>query len=586
MSGARAGTGSRAGPARSPESSPGFPPEEGAAGGAVVPAPRGRERFVARAATATAVLTGLGAAAGLLRDQIVASLFGADGATDAFLVSWTLPEVAATLLIDEAMALVLVPAFSLALARGGRRGVRDLLRATFPRLLLVLACAAAVVAAAAPLVVGALAPGLPEPGLAVDCTRLTAVTLLTFGAAGYASAVLRAHRCFLPPAAVYLACNAGIVGTALALHGPWGVRAAAAGVAVGGLLMVLVQLPSVLRRTRRPAGPAPAPRGPARRGRALLAVAGPVALFALARQAQVLVERFLASGLPPGAISCLNYAQKVAQMPMVLALMICTVTLPLVARALADGDLERARRRVERDLVAAGVVVLLGAAYVVAYAPQIIHLLFQRGAFDAGATAATAAVMRVYALGLLGHALVGALVRPFFASGRPVWFPVAAMLPGLLVTVAGGLAAVGPFGAPGIAAANAAGITLTAFLLLRGLAARAVPVDTGRLLGRFARLAGAAALAAAAGWATAPSGASPLPALALGCAVVPAVFAAGLRLSGVPVAPPVASLLTRVRTPERRSRHVRGEARGKAREEARETARGKVGGKPGETGAG
>ncbi|ARQ72336.1 lipid II flippase MurJ [Streptomyces marincola] len=584
MSGARAG--SRAGAAGvarssvpSPEPSPESSSTPGTAGGAVVPAPRGRERFVARAATATAVLTGLGAAAGLLRDQIVASLFGADGATDAFLVSWTLPEVAATLLIDEAMALVLVPAFSLALARGGRRGVRDLLRATFPRLLLVLACAAAVCAAAAPLLVGALAPGLPDPGLAVDCTRLTAVTLLTFGAAGYASAVLRAHRCFLPPAAVYLACNAGIVGTALALHGPWGVRAAAAGVAVGGLLMVLVQLPSVLRRTRRPAGPAPAPRGPAGPGgRALLVVAGPVALFALARQAQVLVERFLASGLPPGAISCLNYAQKVAQMPMVLALMICTVTLPLVARALADGDLERARRRVERDLVAAGVVVLLGAAYVVAYAPQIIHLLFQRGAFDAGATAATAAVMRVYALGLLGHALVGALVRPFFASGRPVWFPAAAMLPGLLVTAAGGLAAVGPFGAPGIAAANAAGITLTAFLLLRGLAARAVPVDTGRLLGRFARLAGAAALAAAAGWASAPSGASPLPALALGCVVVPAVFAAGLRLSGVPVVPPVASLLTRVRIPERRSHHVRGKAR--------ETARGKVGGKPRETEAG
>ncbi|CAO0834305.1 hypothetical protein SMICM17S_12557 [Streptomyces microflavus] len=37
--------------------------------------------------------------------------------------------------------------------------------------------------------------------------------------------------------------------------------------------------------------------------------------FALSRQSQVLMERFLASTLPAGAISHLNYAQKVAQIP-------------------------------------------------------------------------------------------------------------------------------------------------------------------------------------------------------------------------------------------------------------------------------
>nr|WP_253194795.1 lipid II flippase MurJ [Streptomyces sp. MP131-18] len=518
-------------------------------------APAG-ERFVARAAAATAVLTAAGALAGLLRDQLVASLFGADGATDAFLVSWTVPEVAATLLIDEAMALVLVPAFSLALAHGTHGGVRGLIRATLPRLLLALAVPTAALAAGAPLVVGVLAPGLPDPALAVDCTRLTAVTLLTFGVAGYFSAALRAHRSFLPPAAIHLSCNAGIIGTALACHALWGVRAAAAGVAFGGLLMVLVQLPFFLRIRLRAPRRRPAPHAVA--VPALLSVALPVALFALARQSQVLAERFLASGLPPGAISCLNYAQKVAQLPMVLAMMICTVTLPLVARAVAAGDLERARRRVERDLVAAGVVVLLGAAYVTALAPQIIRLLFERGAFDAEATAATAAVMRVYALGLLGHTLTGALVRPFFSAGRPTWFPFAAMLPGLLVTVAGGLVAVGPLGAPGIAAANAAGITLTALLLLRGLATRTVPVDARRLLGRFARLAAAALAAAAAGWATAPPGPSPLPALALGCLVVPAVFALAARVLRVPGAVLLPAVLTtRIGNLKQRSHHAR-----------------------------
>ncbi|WP_230423363.1 lipid II flippase MurJ [Streptomyces radicis] len=504
------------------------------------PAARGAraERFVARAATATAALTAAGALGGLLRDQIIATLFGADGATDAFLVSWTVPEVAATLLIEEAMALVLVPAFACALATGGRGAVRALVAATFPRLLCGLAVACAVFVAGAPLLVRALAPGLADPALAVDCTRLTAVTLLTFGMAGYLSAALRAHRSFLPPAAIYLAYNTGIVATALLLHRQWGMRAAAAGVALGGLLMVLVQLPFFVRRLRGADDGAAPGRGAARvAGLTGFAVIAPVALFALARQAQVFVERALASGLPPGAISHLNFAQKVAQLPMVLAMMICTVTLPLVARAVADGDLARARERVERDVVLAGVVALLGGAYVVAYAPQIIALLFERGAFDAEATAATASVMRVYALGLLGHTLTGALIRPFFSAGRPTWFPVAAMAPGLLVTAAGGLALVGPFGAPGIAAANAAGISVTALLLLRGLARRTIPVDAPLLLGRLARLGAAALAAAAAGWgAGALTGGGPQAALALGCPLVPAAFLAAALALRVPEA--------------------------------------------------
>ncbi|WP_052847468.1 lipid II flippase MurJ [Streptomyces avicenniae] len=505
-------------------------------------APTRAERFVARAAAVTALLTAAGALCGLLRDQILAHLFGAGRATDAFLVAWTVPEFAATLLIEEAMALVLVPAFSLALARGGG-AVRGVVAATFPRLLAVLTCGCVALLAGAPLLVRLLAPGLDDPALAVDCTRLTAASVLTFGVAGYFSAALRAHRRFLPPAAIYVAYNAGIITTALALHGLWGVRAAAAGVAVGGALMALTQLPFFLRVVPRRRAAQPV------RGDAVpvaLAVIAPVALFAVGRQAQVLAERFLASDLPAGAISHLNYAQKVAQIPMVLSLMVCTVTLPLVARALADGDAEGARRRVERDLALAGVVVLLGAAYVVAYAPQITGLLFQRGAFDAEATAATARVMRVYGLGLLGHALTGALVRPFFSTARPAWYPLAAMVPGLLITVAGGLLVVPYWGASGIAAANAVGITFTALLLLRGLARHAIPIDARRVLGTLLRLSVAAALAAGAGLAAVavPGAASaPLPTAAAGLLVVPAAFAAAAHALRVPEAALLVSAL-------------------------------------------
>ncbi|ORT59467.1 hypothetical protein BKD26_13610 [Streptomyces sp. CB03238] len=285
----------------------------------------------------------------------------------------------------------------------------------------------------------------------------------------------------------------------------------------------------------RPAPPS-APANPGQPAVQLVLVAlAPVVVFAVSRQSQVLVERFLAAPLPAGAISHLNYAQKVAQLPMVLSLMLCTVSFPVVARALAAGDTAAARRRAERDLLLAGVIVLVGAATVVAAAPQIVQVLFQRGAFDGADTAATAAVMRVYALGLLGQTLVGALVRCYFSASRPLWYPAAAMLGGIAVTAAAGRAWAGPWGTPGIAAANALGITLTAALLLLGVRRQSVPLDARRLALGLARLTAAAAVATAAGWWCA-AGPPPL-AVALALVTVTATFTATACALRAPVVP-------------------------------------------------
>ncbi|MEU9863969.1 lipid II flippase MurJ [Streptomyces sp. NPDC047971] len=513
-------------------------------------------RFLARAAAVTAGLTAAGAVLGLVRDQILAHFFGAGAETDAFLVAWTVPEFASTLLIEDAMALILVPAFSRALARRGGHlfgdPVRTLVRSTLPRLALAMSAVAGLLVIAAPALVGALAPGLPDPQLAVDCTRLTATCVLTFALAGYCSAALRAHGSFLPPAAIYVAYNVGIIGTILVLREPFGVRAAAAGVAVGGALMVAVQAPYLLRELRG----APVPRGDAPAGDGgrllVLGLIAPVIAFAVSRQSQILIERFLASPLPAGAISHLNYAQKVAQMPMILSLMLCTVSFPVVARAMAAGDRDGARRRVERDLLLAAVVVLTGTSVVIAAAPQIVELLFQRGAFDADDTAATAAVMRVYALGLLGQTMVGALVRCYFSAAHPLWYPAAAMFAGLVVTAVAGVPGAALWGAVGIAAANALGITLTAVMLLLGARRQAIPVRIRYLGEGLLRLATAAAWATAAGWLCSLWIDPPLLSVTVAAVAAVAVFLLFLACAaGAPDIPPL------TRTASRRLAHAR-----------------------------
>ncbi|MFD5464747.1 murein biosynthesis integral membrane protein MurJ [Kitasatospora sp. NPDC127059] len=511
------------------------------------PDPAPRRGFLAKAFGITAVLSAAGSGLGLLRDLLLARYFGASQGTDAFLVAWTVPETAAPLLIEDAMSFLMVPAFALALVLREEEPdapdpVRHLVRATLPWLLLALSGLALAAALGAPQLVEVLAPGLPDPGLAVACTRITAVTVLPFGVAGYLAAALRAHHSFTAPAGIYVAYNLGILALLFGFHGLLGVRSAALGVALGSLLMAGLLVGPFLRYLRS----GQAATGRSRRSRSTLVLMPlallPVAAFTLTRQSQVFVERYLGSALPPGTISHLNYAAKVSQLAMTAGILICTVTFPLVARALAAGDLAAARDRVEKDLGQAAAVVLLGTAFLMACAPSTVSLLFQRGAFGPGDTAATAAVIRVYSFGLPAQALIGVMIRPYF-SLRPVvrraddphtgdggrrlldWYPVAAMLLGLGVTVTVGLLATPRFGALGLAAGNATGITTTAALLLHGLVLRGIPLRLRRVLGGHGRLVGAAAGATVLGAAAAGLAADPLLSTLSGGLTVALVFA-------------------------------------------------------------
>jgi putative peptidoglycan lipid II flippase len=278
-----------------------------------------------------------------------------------------------------------------------------------------------------------------------------------------------------------------------------------------------------------------------------LGAVAPIVVYTLSRQAQVFVERFLGSSLPPGTISYLNYAQKITQIPMLVALLVCAATFPTLARSVAAGELETARRRLETDLRTVMALVLVSAAYLVAFAPVVVNVLLEHGRFTADDTAATAAIMRVYALGLLGHAMVGVLSRPFYTGEGRSWYPAVAMGVGLAVTAV--LAAVGvPFlQVHAIAAANGIGITTTAVLLLFGLRARIVAVSVPAVCSAAARLAAAAAAAGLLGWLAgrAMTGWPPALIAVIGGLVVLTAFAALSRLAGFDEVTVLASQLKR-----------------------------------------
>jgi putative peptidoglycan lipid II flippase len=457
---------------------------------AVATEPGQEEGGLLRAAGLVGILATLGSLLGFVRDLTIASLFGATGETDAFVVAWTIPETATPLLMEGAMAALLIPLFSHELVRRGN--FREALGGIVLPLLAVLLTLTTLTALAAPVVVTLVAPGLAEPEIAERSVRVASLTILLLGISGYLSAALRARNRFGWSGSIYIAYNVGIIASILALHATLGVFGAAIGLAVGAACMVVVQLPPFLRTVGVPRPRVRLPSELVER----LSVFVPLATYTLSRHAQVFVERFAGSLLAAGSVTHLNYAGKIGQIPMMLVLTVTAVTMPVLSRTAAAGSSDRFRPLVERNFRWVIFLAVPATAFFVAFAGESVRLLFERGAFTPADTTITAGILRVYSLGLLGQVLVGVSVQAIFAVPGKTWRPARAAVVGLVATAGAAAAAAPLFGVQGIALANALGISLTALLLMFGMLKSGIDFDLRAVGAHAGRCAMAAAVAA------------------------------------------------------------------------------------------
>jgi putative peptidoglycan lipid II flippase len=428
---------------------------------------------------------------GLMREMVLAAHFGASGPMDAYLVAQTLPS-AVQRVFDELLGASLLPLFAGWCVAAGEAAAWARLKSL---LRFLLGTSALVVLASLPLA-GPLVRGL-APGLGIGETAIAARALLillpgiAFGVAGSIfAALLNYHRRFVCAALFALAGNALALACILFFAGGIGIYSAAAGVTAGALLLVLqwFYLPAAGRGEPRVSSAA-ATRAEFSR------LAGPLAAGIALFNFIPLVERFLSSWLPVGGIALLNYAFKVDWLAyLVLVVPITTMAFPRLADAGAAGDTQKFIGTLHLALQGALLALLPAMIFLGIAAPAVIALLYERGSFTTVHTAGTAAILRVYLLGLPGAAATLILFYALYALRQPAG-RVAAGVGGLILALSFGWPAVRAWGASGIAATHA--VNFTALALLLGMyATRALGRGWWRPLRSFAARSGVAALAA------------------------------------------------------------------------------------------
>ncbi len=435
-------------------------------------------KSIARAAGSISAATFLSRVLGFVRDVLIARLFGAALLTDAFFVAFAIPSMFRRLLTEGALTSAFIPVYSDVRAQQGERSARLFSGAMTVSLTALLAGVCLLgIYFARPLVV-ALAPGFAGSAEKLDLTaRLTQIMfpfLFFIGLSAIAVGVLNSARRFFLPALAPVVQNLVMIAALVVAGGLVEANAAvkwlAWGVVAGGALQLLIQLPLISKL-----GISPIPVLPWRApsvGRCL-ALMGPAAFGMAILQINVLIDRWLASFLAEGSISYLYYANRLVQFPHgILSLAVAAAAFPLLADREARGRHGKEEGSARSPLDEAGRLTLfitLPAAFgLIALARPIMEVLFERGAFVATDSSASAAALRAYALGLVFFGFVR-LMAAAYHSRLDTKTPVRCANWAVLANVAGSVALMFPLGFVGLALATSLASALNAWLLLAGL---------------------------------------------------------------------------------------------------------------------
>ncbi|MEO0079314.1 MAG: murein biosynthesis integral membrane protein MurJ [candidate division WOR-3 bacterium] len=361
---------------------------------------------------------------GVVRESVFAYLFGAGLATDAFNVAFRIPNFLRDLFAESALSAAFVPTFVASLKSeepdDSWRFAANMLNA----LLLVTTVIVLLGMLLAPQIVNGIALGFArEPGkleLTALLTRIMFPFLLFVALAAWAMGILNACGTFFIPAVAPAAFNifSALVPIAtfawLRARGIDPILGMAWGVLIGALAQFAVQLPRLFRHgfRYRPVLSFGDPRL-----RQVFFRWVPVLLGLASWQVMFLVNTFLMSFLPQGAVTWIFYAYRLQHLPAGLfGVAVGSVALAEYSH-LAGGSIESIRSRFRHAMNLVSVLTLPAALLLLALAVPVVRLVYQHGRFTALDTAMTAQALALYCLGIWAGAATRNCAAGFYSLG-------------------------------------------------------------------------------------------------------------------------------------------------------------------------
>jgi len=435
-----------------------------------------------KAASTVSLLTLVSRITGLVREQLIAAMFGASAATDAFNVAFRIPNLFRRLFAEGAFSQAFVPLIGATREREGDDAAQTLIDAVATVLSWVLLATCLVGVAGAPVLVWVIGAGLAEFDIAVLLTRLMFPYIGLMSLVALAAGILNTWKRFAVPAVTPVLLNVAVIAAAWA-GAPWlearglqPILALGLGVMVGGLLQAAVQIPALRAIGKLPrVGLAPASVAAAWRHegtRRVLKQMAPAVLGVSVAQLSLVINTQIASHVAVGAVSWLSYADRLMEFPTaLLGVALGVVLLPQLSAADARADAARYSELLDWGLRLVVLLALPCALALLIFPVALVSVLYHYGRFMPQDVAATVWALRGYGVGLLGIIAIKVLAPAFYARGD-IRTPVKIAIGVLVATQVLNLMLVPWLGHAGLALSIGLGAIVNSSLLLGGLLRR------------------------------------------------------------------------------------------------------------------
>src|SRR5437879_424885 len=356
---------------------------------------------------------------GSVRDVVIARLFGAGAATDAFFVAFRIPNLLRRLFAEGAFSQAFVPVLSEYRTRRGDSETKLLVDRTATLLTLALLAATALGVAAATIVVYVSAPGFAAAPQKFDLTvamlRITFPYILFISLVSLAGGILNTWSRFAVPALTPAFLNLSFIFGAL-FFAPYfepPVMVLAWAVFVGGALQLALQVPALAK-----IGMLPRPRlAFADPGvRRILLLMGPAVIGVSVAQVSLLINTIIASFLGDGRVSWLYYADRLMEFPTgLLGVALGTVLLPSLSKYYAQSSGDEYSKLLDWGLRLTLLLAGPAAVGLALLSVPLVTTIFYHGRFSEHDMWMTNQALVAYSVGLLGLILVKVLAPGFYA---------------------------------------------------------------------------------------------------------------------------------------------------------------------------
>lgn len=353
------------------------------------------------------------------RDMLIARIFGAGMANDAYIIATRLPNLLRRLFAEGAFSQAFVPIFGEYKKQRGHEDTQLLVDHVTTMLALILFVVTLVGIIAAPVLVYIGAPGFVHDAakfdLTTDLLRITSPYIFFISLVAVAAGILNTYNKFWVPAIAPILLNLCLIGGALWLAPLFDrpIVGLAWAWFIAGFVQLAFQIPFLKK-----IGMLPRVRlswtDPGMRR--VIRQMGPAVFGVSISQISLIVNTVIASFFVVGSVSWLYYADRLMEFPSgLLGAALGTILLPSLSKCNAGDDRAEYSRLLDWGLRLTFMLAVPSALALGMISVPLLATLFERGAFTAHDVLMTSHALIGYSVGLIGLILVKILAPGFYA---------------------------------------------------------------------------------------------------------------------------------------------------------------------------